>query len=108
MKKIFILLTVTLIMASCNKAEVIECDGTVYSFSTDVQPLLNQSCNTAGCHQAGFSAGDFTSYNGVLAKVNNGSLKLRVENGSMPESTGLTLEEKKIIVCWSESGGLDN
>jgi hypothetical protein len=108
MKKLLIILAVGLIITSCNKNEAVECDGTVYSYSVDVAPLLNVSCNTTGCHKSGFASGDFTTHAGVFAKVNNGSLKTRVENGSMPQDGILTLAEKQVIVCWVEAGGLNN
>jgi hypothetical protein len=108
MKKAFYFLFITVSLMSCKEDPVVECDGTVYSFANEVQPLLNTSCNTSGCHNSGSSQGDFTNYSGVLTKVSNGSLKSRITNGSMPEGSSLTMAQKKIIVCWVENGAPDN
>lgn len=101
-------LIVLLVSISCKKDDVVECDGTVYSFSQEVLPLMNSSCNTTGCHALNSSYGDFTTYTGVQAKVSNGSLKARILDGSMPKNSSLNLEQKQTIVCWIEGGGLDN
>ena len=108
MNTVVFLLLMTMGVVSCKKEEVVECDGTVYSFSQQVQPLMNKSCNTSGCHSQNSTLGDFTAYNGVRTKVDNGSLKARILDGTMPVNTTLTVEEKKIIVCWVEAGALDN
>jgi hypothetical protein len=93
---------------SCKKDEVVECDGTVYSFSQEVFPLMNSSCNTTGCHAQNSSFGDFTTYAGVQTKVSNGSLKARILDGSMPKNSSFNLGQKEMIVCWIEGGALDN
>ncbi|MFT5780129.1 MAG: hypothetical protein ACI837_003090 [Crocinitomicaceae bacterium] len=103
-----IALLFVLTVMSCKKDEVVECDGTVYSFSQEVLPLMNSSCNTTGCHALNSTFGDFTTYAGVSAKVSNGSLKARILDGSMPKNSSINLAQKEMIVCWIEGGALDN
>lgn len=37
--------------------------GEIYSFSTDIIPIFNESCNIAGCHSTGSTAPDLTPDN---------------------------------------------
>ncbi len=108
MKNGFFIGLIATLAISCNKEEVIECDGTVYSYDKHVQPLLNLSCNSTACHAAGSIQGDFTTYDGINTKVTNGSLKSRITDGTMPVNSDLTMDQKKIIICWIEAGAPDN
>ncbi|NRA10574.1 MAG: hypothetical protein HRT57_01305 [Crocinitomicaceae bacterium] len=108
MKNGFFIGLIALFVVGCNTGEVIECDGTVYSFSQHVQPLINQNCNTSGCHAAGSVQGDFTSFDGIQTKVTNGSLRSRILDRTMPINSDLTIDQKKIIICWIEDGAQDN
>jgi hypothetical protein len=86
---------------------VCESEETI-SYQEKIIPVLEASCNIQGCHSSGFGSGDFTHYNGVLDKVNDGSLFLRLENGSMPPITPLSSEQLQLIVCWIANGSPNN
>ncbi len=106
-----LLLSVVLFAVGCKGNDVepeIDCTGVTVSYATDIVPILTSTCNTTNCHTAGFSPGDFTSYAGLKAKVDNGSLRTRIANKTMPSGTTLTDDEIQKIVCWVDAGGLEN
>jgi len=86
------------------------CDSIKYS--VDIQPIINNSCATPGCHVAGGSgSGDFTTYAGVFSKVSNGTFKARVIDGTpsfMPISGRLPDAEIEKIQCWLSAGAPNN
>ena len=59
MKGLYISMSVfgMLSLAACKDEEItqVDCPSGVVSFSAQVQPILNQNCNTMGCH--GFNNG---------------------------------------------------
>jgi hypothetical protein len=90
------------------------CDTTVVSFATDLKPILNAKCNTAGCHNSASTTGyDLTTYDGVKAVADNGRLL-----GSINWTTGFSAMPKslpKLSDCeiskftrWVNQGKLNN
>ena len=48
------------------------CDTVNISYSGAIEPIIQAKCATPGCHVAGGSgSGDFTTYAGVLGKIQN-------------------------------------
>jgi hypothetical protein len=87
-----------------------ECDTSGY-YVDDIAPMMTSKCATSGCHDAGSSSGDFTTYIGVKAKVDNGSMKNRVlDIKNMPPAGNpvLTQTELKRLDCWIKKGGLNS
>ncbi len=115
------LLASSLILFSCRNdkgplpiaataASVSECDTSGY-YTDDIAPMMTAKCAMPGCHVAGFSSGDLTTYIGVKAKVDNGSMKNRVVNlKNMPPAgnPALTDLELKHLNCWLNKGAPDN
>ena len=94
---------------------------TVISFTKDIQPIMvtyclglgNQHCHVTNTNQG--SNGDFTTYAGVKAKVDNGSIIARAINpgcGMPPSySTGpipLSVIDKMKIQSWISNGAPNN
>ena len=52
------------------------CDTTTVSYTTEIKPIFDQSCNTSGCHAAGSgSTGyDFTDTTVLKTQAKNGSI----------------------------------
>ncbi|MBL4593651.1 MAG: hypothetical protein JKX68_07550 [Flavobacteriales bacterium] len=97
---------------SCSKDDLednLDCEdfGTL-SYSSHILPIIQPSCNTTACHTTGFSAGDFTTHAGVLQKVNNGSMRKRVLDKSMPQSSKLSDNDIRKLICWIDAGALNN
>ena len=117
MKKIhsllFVLVSVFLFI-SCSKSSsgtntpAITCDGTVKTFTSDVNPLIQSFCNKSGCHTSGSSngPGPLTNYTQVFNA--RSAIRSAVASGLMPQNTTLTTAQKTAIVCWIESGALNN
>ena len=119
MKKIsyYILITafIVTIVAACKKDKgeaapvVVECTTTI-SYSVSIVPIVTTKCATASsCHKAGSVNGDYTTYAGLKAKVDNGSLNNRVVvTKTMPSTGPLSDADISTINCWIKQGGLNN
>ena len=115
MKKLACLfLLLTSLFLSCKKEENnnnqnqgVDCSTITYSGT--IAPLVTIKCNTAGCHASGSVNGDYTSYSGIKAKFDNGSLKQRViVEKSMPSGSSLTETQLKQFECWINAGAPNN
>lgn len=84
------------------------CSSVPKSFSADVNPIIQNFCNTAGCHAAGSTngPGPLTNYNQVFA--NRAAIRSAVESGRMPQGSALTAAQKNSIICWIDSGAPNN
>lgn len=80
------------------------------SYSVDIEPIINSSCATSGCHvQGGSENGIFDSYAGVKAKVDNGSFRQRViADRDMPPGSPLSNCQIKYIEEWLNQGAPNN
>jgi len=111
-RTIFFLAVTSFSFSGCtkDKGEVaIKCEPpTDVSYAAEIKPLLDANCNTSGCHANGFAAGDFTTYAGLLSKFDNGSLKKRVVERSMPPTFELPDDEIQKIICWVDAGAPNN
>ncbi|MGL1904234.1 MAG: cytochrome c [Fibrobacterales bacterium] len=75
--------------------------STTLTYTADLKPLFDAKC--VACHLGRHSA--FSSYAGVFASKS--SIFTRVENGSMPKTTGgisITAEERQTILDWITGG----
>ncbi|MBA2610450.1 MAG: hypothetical protein H0U95_00670 [Bacteroidetes bacterium] len=87
------------------KAVVNVCDSIKYS--AHIKPIILANCAFPGCHVAGFSSGDFTTYAGLNSKITNGKFKARVIDanpGPMPASGQLSKPKLDSIKCWLDRG----
>lgn len=84
------------------------CDGVPKTFSADVNPLVQTFCNQSGCHATGSTngPGPLTNYSQVFN--NRAAIREAVQSGIMPQNTTLTAAQKKIIICWIDSGAPNN
>lgn len=110
MNRIFLLIfVITAILLSCKKSETKSssttagytptCNSTK-SFSADVLPLINASCNTSGCHS------NYSNYTQINA--GKSGIRSRIVNGSMPKNATFTNAQKDVIVCWIDAGAPNN
>lgn len=112
-KKVWIAATCFLFPAcTWEQAEpVLTCENLDVHYARDVVPVITASCSVTGCHNAGSLTGDFTTYAGIKAKVDNGSFRLRVlELKIMPPVSQPPLTEKQLkqLACWIEAGAPEN
>jgi hypothetical protein len=95
--------------------EMFDCEGVDVSYTMDIVPIINETCALSGCHVSGGSGnGDFSTYAGLKAKADNGSLESRaLIQMNMPPSnssgpTSLSDSQKLIIACWIQDGAPEN
>lgn len=86
------------------------CDTANMTFAK-VQPIFNQSCALAGCHDAATKSfnHDLSNYNGVVTSVNTGRLlgAIRHETGFLQMPKGMPkMDDCKIsqITAWVNAG----
>lgn len=111
----FIFVGVIAVIGSCKKkketkeVENIDCSTINAAYSANVKFIVNGNCLSSGCHNSGSANGDFTTYAGLKAKADNGSLNNRVlEQKTMPPSGALSTDNLKIIKCWISSSSPNN
>lgn len=103
MKKIITAIAIVSIVTilSCTKDTTSNCGTTTFKYSTDISVVLNNKCNTSGCHNSSAAGGlNLTNYNTVRDKSPN--ISNRVNTNSMPPagSPALTLDEKNQLSSW--------
>jgi len=90
------------------------CDTTNVTFSGTIQPLVASKCAGGSCHDANSPAANInlTSYPGVQAIANNGSMAGAVQHqapyASMPPGQWLTQCEIEQILIWIADGAPNN
>lgn len=118
---IYILLfgSVTLLF-SCENAQLPVPDNTLptnVSFTSQVIPIFNKSCNTSGCHSAGGIPPDLSEGNAYNSVTLGGMLNLTTPDQStiykriikdMPPGGLIPQEEKNIILGWITEGAQNN
>jgi len=79
------------------------------SYKKEISPIIQSHCANSGCHVAGFQQGNFTCYDSLKMKIDNGAFKLRVfDTKSMPPLSKLNEIEFQKIKCWFDSGARNN
>ncbi len=86
----------------------VDCSSVNESFNINVQPIIQNSCAIAGCHDAASTnkGGPFTNYN--LIKNKASIIKSQVTSGAMPQGSSLSANQIQLISCWVNSGALNN
>ncbi len=75
-----------------------------------IQVIVVQYCSyQAGCHEQGSLNGDYTTYQGIKAKVDDGALYTRivVQRSMPPTFSGMSLDSCQIkeFYLWIKEGG---
>jgi hypothetical protein len=83
-------------------------ESTGIKYSANIKPILDKSCNLAGCHVSGGRPPDLTKYATVFSQ--RAQVKSQTANRSMPPGgvQALTADEIAAIACWVDDGGLNN
>lgn len=92
-----------------------DCVTTNMKFSTDIKPILSNSCSFSGCHSTTSKAGGYAyeTYDEVILSVNNGSLigATKHQSGYSPMPKGSSkLSDCQIskIESWINNGASNN
>lgn len=99
---------------SCSKEKgsssiTVDCSTvTNKAFAADVNPIIQGSCNTGGCHAAGSSngPGPLTNYAQVSAAAS--SVRSAIASGRMPQNGTLSAAQRSSVICWIDSGTPNN
>ena len=114
MKKIIIITVTIFFFYSCSKDTSsgggisLDCSTVPKSFLTDVNPIVQNFCNTAGCHNTGSTngPGPITNYTEIL--TNRVTIRASIASGTMPKTSTLTTVQKNSFLCWIDSGAPNN
>lgn len=83
-----------------------DCDP-IPVYDVEVKPIIAASCAISGCHDnSGAAPGNFTTYDGMLSRLNNGLFQDQVvDTDEMPlPPAELSLENEEVLRCWIENG----
>jgi len=119
MSKAFVV-TLTIVLSvfitiSCSKdnggggSTTLDCSTvTNKAFAADVNPIIQASCNVAGCHAAGSVSGPgpLTNYTQVFNA--RSSIRTAISTGRMPQGGSLSTAQKNSILCWIDGGAPNN
>lgn len=86
------------------------CDTNTVTWANDIQPLVNNSCATSGCHDASGAGGyALNTYAGVKTMVDKQRFIAVMVNGTMPKG-GATMDACSInkVRAWINRGALQN
>lgn len=90
------------------------------SFSADILPIFNSSCNMSGCHNTGGTVPDLTPANAYTALTNGNYINtsspasselylwMRGEKGLPMPLSGPNAEYNAMVLAWINQGALDN
>ncbi|MBI1266702.1 MAG: hypothetical protein GC193_04625 [Cryomorphaceae bacterium] len=74
-------------------------------YATDVAPIIANSCGIAGCHvSGGTGTGNFETYEGVKAKVDDGSFEARTFVQKNMPPTPLNTCDLELLQAWVAAG----
>lgn len=87
-----------------------DCNTEQLTFTADIQPIINSSCAIPACHQAGGNGfGNFETYSGLKAILDNGSFENRVIiQRNMPPNRELSSCEIEKLKEWLNQGAPNN
>ena len=90
------------------------------SFTNDIIPIFNNSCNTAGCHNAGGKAPDLSAPNAFTSLSNGGYfntadaqsselyLWMAGKKGTPMPVSGINKDYNALILAWIKQGAQNN
>ena len=87
------------------------CELIDITYETGIREIVDRYCSYPGCHNQGFSWGDFSSYDGMIGLLESGKVKERaIDNRDMPDQEAIdSLEvmsdvDYELLRCWIENG----
>jgi len=112
-----ILFACLLVVVACSKKSSSDgggggtdvCSAVSAKFTADLLPLMQTKCSfNSSCHGTGSvnSGGVLVTYAQISAK--SASIKSQVAASLMPQTGSITAAQKNVIICWVNSGALNN
>jgi len=90
------------------------------SFSADIVPVLNKSCNTSGCHSPGGKSPDLSAVNAYTSLSNGGFINpsepqssvvylwMTGKKGTPMPVSGSNKEYNALVLAWLKQGAQNN
>ncbi|MDZ4807246.1 MAG: hypothetical protein SGI96_03155 [Bacteroidota bacterium] len=78
------------------------------AYAANISPIIQASCNVAGCHAAGSVNGPGPITNHAQVSASASAIRTAVSSGRMPQGSTLTTAQKNSILCWIDSGAPNN
>lgn len=120
-QKLMLSLFLAFLAGSCYYDIVVEPEVTEQvSFSADIIPIFNASCNSAGCHNTGGPPPDLAPANAYSALINGGYIRvsapeeselyrwMRGERGLPMPLSGPNANYNATVLAWIRQGALNN
>jgi len=108
MKKCFqysiVITTLIAAVVACKKVTDPVCSLLPARFSLEVNPIIQNSCTSSGCHGAGSSNGPGELLTFDQIKNAAARIKKAVEDKTMPKGSTLTSAQIQQISCWVDNG----
>ena len=110
----FIIALQVIIVTACSKnnpapGEVLDCSKvTNKDFATDINPIIQSTCNQQGCHDVASTNGPGPLTNYTQFFNARSAIRPAIESGLMPQNTTLTKAQRNAILCWIDSGAPNN
>ena len=103
------LFVLSLFWYGCKKEGNIVCDGSAPTYAIQIKTIINGNCNSAACHHAGSTVGDFTSYAGLEPFLESGEFEEHVlQVRDMPKGGSLEDADLVLIQCWVDNNYPEN
>lgn len=85
-------------------------DCSTVTYSTTIAPILQNSCTTAGCHNAGSPNGSYITYADLETVAKDGTMEQRVLIDMTMPKAGAPLTQTQLdqFQCWLDAGAPDN
>lgn len=107
---------ILLLVPACSKdggggggGATIDCtNNTSKSFAANVNPIIQSTCNSSACHEAGSINGPGALTNYTQFSSSATSIRAAILSGTMPKNSSLSSAQKASIVCWIDAGALNN
>ena len=109
----FALMLVSSICISCGSSSEeepasIDCSGVAITYA-EVSSIFQSSCaKNSNCHASGSNHGPGALVNYSQIFNARSEIKRAVSNGSMPQDSRLSSDDKNAILCWIENGASNN
>lgn len=114
---LFILAFLVVLTAGCDREKVDlslgDCNEVV-SYNNQVKPLIDRTCATPGCHNAGGQPPDYSSYASMKFSLENtsatGFRAQVIDTKVMPLAPSPPLDsiELNLLSCWIDGGYLED
>jgi hypothetical protein len=113
------------LLAGCYKDKTVISDTgseitRTVTFSGDIIPIFNSSCNMSGCHNSGGKAPDLTPSKAYNALTNGGYLNtenpekselylwMTGKKGTPMPTSGINKDYNALVLAWIKQGAINN